>query len=193
MSFKTSLILFAIFMVAGLSGYLAVRNGSYPVTVVNFRMITANELTRDSLTAQTYFKNDFRARSLDQNQLDTPQSQLEIKRAVLDNLISNLLVIQELHRRLKNDYQSVAENKIAQVLKVNQNLELGIKTLYGIEFPEFKERILRPQAYREILEGRMFLNNENFDDWLKNARARATVIILSPNLQWQNGELKLLN
>ena len=62
--------------------------------------------------------------------------------------------------------------------------------MYGLEWPDFKERVLLPQAYREILEGRMFLNNENFNDWLAKERASARVIVFMPGLKWENGSIK---
>jgi len=174
-------------MATGLSGYFAARNGYYPVAVVNFDLITAEKFSKENYTANKYFQNQFFISGSDPKTLDSAEAQLEIRRAVLEELIFNSLVYKELNRRFKDEYHSIAENKIDQALKNNSNLQAAVKELYGLEFSEFKDRVLLPQAYQEILEGRMFLNNENFGDWLKNAKAKATVIILSPEFEW-NGD-----
>lgn len=191
MSFRTSILVFFLLISAGLGSYFALQRGWYPVAIVNFDFITKKDLAEDSVTAYQYFKKDFLARGSDARILDTPESRQEIHRAVLDNLIANALVYQELNRRLKNEYQVIAENKIEEAIKNNVNLEAGVKAIYGLDFPEFKKRVLLPQAYQEILEGRMFLNNENFSEWLNDSRASANVIILLPNLQWQDSSVKL--
>lgn len=178
-------------MAIGLSAYFTAKNGYYPVAIINFDLITAEKFSKETSTANKYYQNEFFVRGSDPKTLDSAQAQLEIRRAVLDDLISNSLIFRELNRRLKNDYQSIAENKIDQVLKKNVNLQAGVKELYGLEFSEFKDEVLLPQAYQEILQGRMFLNNEDFNNWLKKARFRARVIILSPEFEW-NGDALLI-
>ena len=76
------------------------------------------------------------------------------------------------------------DNKVQEVLK-GKDVGKEIETLYGLSLDEFKERVLRPQAEREILVGRFFLENKSFDDWLKESKAK--IIILMPGLEW-NGE-----
>lgn len=178
-------------MITGLGGYSLARNGYYPAVIVNFDIITAEKFSKESLTAYKYFQNQLSAGGSDPKTLDTPQARLEIRRAALDNLVSNSLIYRELNYRFKNDYQSVAKNKIDQVLKNNDNLQAGVKTLYGLELSEFKDQVLLPRAYQEILEGRMFLNSENFNDWLKNSRTKATIIILSPEFNWDGNTISI--
>jgi hypothetical protein len=37
----------------------------------------------------------------------------------------------------------------------------------------------------------MFLNNEQFDEWLEESRSRASVFILLSDLQWVDGSVKI--
>ena len=72
----------------------------------------------------------------------------------------------------------------------NKNIEEAAQKIYGLEFEDFKKIILMPEAYREILEGRMFLNQEDFKKWLDEARTNARVLIFSPRLQWKENSVK---
>ncbi|MBI3045928.1 MAG: hypothetical protein HYY86_00065 [Candidatus Harrisonbacteria bacterium] len=191
MSFRTSLILFVIFMLFGTGAYFAVQNGWYPIALVNFDILTKKSVEKDSAAAFRYFQNALLASGSDPRQLEKPESRKEIRRAVLDKLIVDSLIYQELQSKFPNEFRDIAEKNINQFVQNNNNVEQGAKLLYGLEWPDFKERILLPQAYREILEGRMFLNNENFSDWLVQKRGLARVIIFTPDLQWEDNGVKL--
>ncbi|MBI4991691.1 MAG: SurA N-terminal domain-containing protein [Candidatus Harrisonbacteria bacterium] len=190
MSFKNSLILFTVFIAVGLSSYFLVRNGDYPAAVVGFRVITAKEVDKNSFAAQKYLQNLTSISGSDPKELEKPEARREIRRAVLDKLISDLLVYNELNKRFPNEFQAIADNNIDKILENKSNLEAGIKALYGLNLLEFRERILLPQAYKEILEGRMLLANEKFDNWLKNKRDQASITILIPDLQWDGNSVK---
>jgi len=191
MSFKHAIIIFGLLMAAGIGTHISVRDGNYPVAIVNFGIITAKSVDEDFSAAYRYFQNAMLVSGSDPSTLDTPESKREIRRATLDKLITDLFVYNELKVRLGVEFQAIAEKNIEQFLKINSNIEEGAKKLYGLDILGFKRRVLQPQAYKEILEGRMFLANEKFDDWLKDRRAQASVIILTPDLQWKDGEVKL--
>jgi hypothetical protein len=189
MSFKKSIAIFALMMSVGIGSYFMVRERLYPAAVVNLGIITEKEVGRDSLAAYNYFKNNLLVSGTDPTVLDTPEYQVEIRRAALDKLISDSLIYKELSSRFKNDFIDAAERNVGQFISSNENLEMGAKILYGLDLPEFKERILLPQAYREILEGRMFLADEDFENWLTTARSEAKVLIISPIFSWEDGRV----
>lgn len=191
MSFKRAVIIFFLFMGFGVTGYSLVRRGIYPVAVVNFDVVTAKDVNENSSIAYTYFQNMLRAYGNDPATLDTAESQLEIRRATLEKLILDKIIYHELTSRINEDFREIARKNIDQYIENNNNVREGAKLLYGLELSDFKERILLPQAYREILEGRMFLKNEQFDEWLKDSGLNARVLILSPNLQWVEGSVKV--
>lgn len=150
-------------------------------------------MEKDSAAAYSYLRNTILVSGNDPAVVDLPESQLEIRRATLDKLITDSLIYNELKLRFGNEFQAIAERNIGQYIGDNENIENGAKTLYGLDLLEFKKRVLMPQAYREILEGRMYLNNEDFSEWLESARANASVYILTPDLQWEDGEVSLRN
>jgi len=190
MSFKNSLILFIFFIAAGLGSHFLVKNGNYPSAIVGFDIITVKEVDKDSSAAQKYLQNLALLSGSDPKELDKPEARKEIRRAVLDKLISDVLVYAELDKRFPEEFQAIADNNINKILEDKNNLATGVKALYGLDLQVFRERVLLPQAYKEILEGRMFLANEKFDDWLQNRRAQASVIILTPDLQWEGNSVK---
>src|SRR3989338_1674331 len=161
MQFKTSLVVFFILMSSGAGSYLAVRNGIYPVAAVNFNLITAKSLRANSFAVYRYYQNAFLSSGADPGQLDTIESQKEIRRATLEKLIADSLVLKELQLRLKNEFREIAEDNINKYISNNKNVEQGAKLLYGLNLSDFRSQVLLPQAHREILEGLMFLNNEN--------------------------------
>lgn len=191
MSFRTSIILFIIFMAAGGGAYLAARNGFYPIAAANFDIITAKNLEKDSAAAYRYFQNALLTSGSDPRQLEKPESRKEIRRAVLDKLIIDVLIHQKLESEFKDEFEGIAEKNINQFIQNNKNVEQGAKLVYGLEWPDFKERILLPQAYKEILEGRMFLNNKNFSDWLAEEKALARVLVFAPDLEWKDKMVKI--
>ena len=161
---------------------------SYPIAFVNWQLISFQTFKKDSATAiyyyqktlETYNKNDLAV-------IHSSEVKREIERAVLDKLIENILIHQELRKRLKNnELERMAENKIEEIIK-GKDIEKKVKILYGLSLDEFKERILKPQARQEILASRLLLENKNFDEWLKDVKKQAKVDILLPGFEW-NGE-----
>lgn len=194
MTYKNSLILFAVFMAAGFGSYVAARNGFYPVAIVNFDLVTARDAEKNYIAAYRYSRNALLVYGSDPAVLENPVSRLEIKRGTLEKLVLDELVYSELKRRSrKSDFYAAAQNKIDRYLSENKNVEEAAKNLYGFTLEEFRERVLLPQAYLEVLAGGMFLNNENFEEWFQQARNSAAVVILSPKLEWQEGGVRIKN
>ena len=192
MSLKHAIFAFLIVMLAGFSSYILISSGYYPIAVVNLEVVTAREVERDFGAAYRYFENAVLTYGSDAKRLAAPETRKEIWRAALDKIIGDSLVYKELRRRFPgSEYQPVADRKISQFLEDNKSVEEAAKTLYGLDLAAFQQRLLLPQAYRAILEGRMDLIREKFEDWLKNSRAQAKVWILTPELKWEDGQVKL--
>jgi len=191
MNFRNSITLFVAFMGIGMGIYVLAQNGIYPVAIVNSDIITRVSIEKGFSAAYTYYQNALLVYGKDPNELKAPESMMEIRRATLDKLVVDSLVFKELKKRVgSREYTAIAEKNIQNVLDDNQGIQDASKKLYGLDFPDFKQMVLEPQAYREILQGRMFLGNENFDEWLKKAREDALVIILSPSLKWEGNQVK---
>lgn len=186
MSKRKILILILLIFVAGI-GFL-ILNQSYPVALVNWQPVSAKSFNNDFGTAifyyrkaaETYNKNDVTA-------IESPQVKAEIERAVLDKSVENILILNELEKRLKNsELDQMVQNKINEVFN-GQDIAKQVATIYNLSLDAFKEQVLTPEARTEILQARLALENKNFDDWLINVKKQAKVIILLPGFGW-NGE-----
>lgn len=192
MVYSRSLILFSVFIALGMSFFVIARLGLYPAAVVNFNVITAAEMEKKSAVTENYFRNLSLLYGFDSDAMDKEESRKEIRRATLDKLISEALVYEELNKKVE-DFQSIADNKIRAALNDKEKLDDGIKKLYGLTVSEFKVQVLLPQAYQEILEGRMFLESRDFKAWFNDSRAKAVVFVLVPDLIWSDKLVKIRN
>ncbi len=183
MSQKLTIILIAGLAICGILYFILLQ--SYPIALVNLHFITLNSFEKDYIAAANYYRNLLETYNKDQTPiLDSPEIQQEISRAVLERSVESILIHQELKKQLKaGELQKMVDDRIQEVLK-GKDLEKKVKTLYGLSMDGFKERILKPEAEREIITGRLFLQNKNFDDWLKDAKKQARVVILLSNLRW---------
>lgn len=167
----------------GLTSFYLINSGLYPVAFVNFHTISAKTLEKDYDAALRYFHNALLTYGSDPSILEQKDSKKEIKRAALNKLITDRLIYKEVKKRLGRDLNNITEKIISQNVD-SSKLEQAVKEIYGLRLDEFKKQVLVAQAHREILEGRMFMNDENFDEWLKNIIGSAKVIILLPELYW---------
>ena len=179
-------------MAAGLAGYFMVLDGFHLMIFVNYRPIFRNDVERNLSLAYEYYHNALIYSGSDPGKLDTPESYNELKRAVIDETVSREIIMRELKSRVySGEINEIADRNIGKVLDENPEIKEGVEKLYGLSLAEFREQILLPQAYREILEGRMNLDNQDFNSWLERARKESSVIILSSNFSWDAGKVIL--
>ncbi|MDP3729686.1 MAG: hypothetical protein Q8R26_02975 [bacterium] len=191
MSFKTSLIVFGMFMAVGISGLVAIQSGWYPIAMVNFDIITRHAFERNYFTAATYYENAVLVYGKQKDPLEIDTIRKELTRATLDKLILDSIIAREVADRVGSDESdTIAEQKISAFITAH-DIDTAVETLYGVDFDEFKSRILIPQAYREILEGRMLLDNENFDAWLAGKKQDSSVFIFFPGLEWRDSVVQV--
>ncbi len=188
---KFTLIYGAIILISGIF-YLVVTQ-SYPVAFVNWRPIAVKNFETDYSSARVYYQKALE--TYDRNQavvLDSMEIQKELKRAVLDKLIENVLIEEELKKRLNNDeIEKMVAGKIDEAIK-GRDIKKEVEMLYGLSLEEFKERFLKPQAKSEIFASRLLLENKNFDEELKKIKKEAKVMVFLAGFKW-NGEEVIIN
>ncbi len=182
-----NIILLALILIIGIGVYFVI-SGSYPVAFVGLKAIKARYFEKDYAAAVHYYQSAFKIYSEDIAELDSKESRLEIRRAVLDKLIENKLVRENLEKSIgAGKLGEMANKKIEESINKRTDIKKGVEFVYGLSFADFKRIILAPQAEREILEGRLFLSGGKIGEWLKRAKSEARVIILIPGFDW-NGE-----
>ena len=185
---RNYLISFVILVVVGVSLYIYIGLGHFPVAIVNSEIITEREYQKSFAAILNYTETASKTYSnLDLSELTKDKK--NVKKLVLEGEIENKIIHQELTLRLGGDLNSVIDSKLKTV-NTGEKLAQAASTLYGINFQDYIELFLRPVAEKEILDGKLFAENTKLDDWLAKAKGQASVIILVPGFSWENGKVR---
>jgi hypothetical protein len=165
----------------------------YPVITVNNIPINAKKVNIN-MRAAIYYFNAYKKlqESGGLNEISTSSKELsgeEIKLFVLNQLIENELIRQEAKKRMGSDLKNLINEKINNYL--NPEIERAALEIYGLNKNDFKNEILIPQAEKDILAGRLFLENKNIVDWLKEQKKRAEIIVFDRKFKWNGENLEL--
>ncbi len=185
-----SYLIFILIVGAGLSAMFLVSLGYYPIAVVNNHFINARTFLKNYEAASIYYQNFLKTYAATSSLNILEPSELE--RAVLTQLIENSLVEDGASREAGAGLKNLIEEKVDKAAS-EPGLENAVKVLYGLNLEDFKKEILRPQAERDILTGRLFLKGEKIDDWLKKAKKSSRVIVLSGRFYWNGDDVEMRN
>lgn len=190
MSLQRYFTTFLLILFVGLGGYYLVHYGYYPIALVNSQIITANRFEIEYAVAYNYY-----VRALSDAKDTDPKARdfkRELRRAVLDNLIEQALVQQDLNVRVGKDLNQIVQGKILNSQKLDpKTLEETARVVYGLDLSDFQSLVLVPQAEKEILQGRLFLEKKDYEQWLQEAKKTAKVFIVTPEFYWQDASVKL--
>lgn len=190
MKYKKYLLCFLIIL-AGVGAYFYLRNSSVlPAALVNWDFISQKDVNDYYSLGLNYYSKALFTYGSDPKLLDDASIQKEIRRAVLEKLIENKLIYAEAQKRTGKDLEGIADQKIQNALK-NTDINEAVNVMFGSSVENYTEKELRPDAYKEILQGRIDLNGENFDKWLENAKNNARVFILLPGYSWDRKDVKI--
>jgi len=171
----------------GLSWFIF--GGNYPIVFVDFSAISAKDYNKNYLSSLNYYEKALKTYAQDLQVLEADEAKQEIKRAVLDNLIEDILIDRELKKEIKQDDLNVLVEKKINEISESQIADKAIETLYGFSFNEFRQRVLKPQAKKEILENRLFLAGIDFDEKMKDIEAQSRVKIFLSGFGWNGKEV----
>ncbi len=183
MSSRNFFIIFSIFIVAGLSLYYLIDAGFYPIAIVNGKFISDRSFNQSFNSAQYYYSQAIKTYTAQANN-NLQAVALELRRALLDKMVQDILVSQELEIKVGSQLPNLVATKLGNLKIDSQNFNQAVAAVYGLDFDQFKELVLVPQAKQEILQANFQSQNNSFVDWLKNTRHIAKVIILAPDLKW---------
>ncbi len=174
-------------------GLVVLSTGSYPIAVVNGSMISANRFQKNYAATLVYYSNLLK--SSEGNSTSTAAlakiTPTDLQVNVLDQLVVAKLVEVGAKREVGSDLMELVNDKIGDYAK-DEKIRNGAERLYGMGFADFRAETLVPQAEMDILSGRLFLRDEDFQTWLADARRSANVRIFSPKFTW-DGEKVMAN
>lgn len=183
MKFKRFTVTFLSLISGGLVIYFIASQGWYPVAVVNGKFITERNVRKEYSAAARYYAEAFDIKQ------EAGVFRKEIRRAVLDKLIENVLIYNELKRKLGSDMTSAVSTKLQNLNLDEAKVGEATAVLYGLTFQEFKDIILIPQATREILEVYLSEEKKDIGEWLKDARAGASVTLIAREFSWKDSQV----
>jgi len=170
-------------------GFYFVLGGFYPIALVDFKIISSRDFDKDYFGTLTYYKNALDVYDSDSALINADEVKNELKRAVLDNLIENILIDKELKKESSSiDIDELADKKIEEAIR-GKSVKEEAKTLYGFSYKEFKERVLIPQAKKEILETNFLSKGENFEGKIIEVKSKAKVMIFLLGFEWNGKEV----
>ena len=181
---QKQIIILIITIIIVIVAYL-ILSGFYPVALVNFNSISAHEWEANLTAAYAYYQKT-------SNNSLSNAAQKKIQRVILCKLIREEIIHQELTNRVKNsELAAIIDNKVKNFTADSQTPEL-VKNFYGLSMERF-DKLLIPVAEEEILGGRLFIENKNLSEWLKENRKKARLIILLPDFSWDGEKVKLVD
>lgn len=164
--------------------------GWYPIALVDGSVILARTWWRAE-TAAKYYAN---ARALavaphtaiDFSAPEHANELLEIRKNTLTFLIEDIIVRKK-GSALVSDLEERSQAAVGEVLRGSANAEAAAETIYGLDFDEFQELILSPQARRDVLTEELVKKNQPFANWFEDARKSVRVRVWFVPFRW-NGE-----
>ncbi|RJQ29672.1 hypothetical protein C4571_00860 [Candidatus Parcubacteria bacterium] len=180
-------IVFVAFVAVGLTAIFLVSEGYYPVLLVEGEFISVRRFSKDYRAASLYYENFLRTYGGETNEEKLEPKEIQL--SVLEQLVEDVLVRQEMERRVGRDADALIANKIEK-FKSDENLGEAVTALYGFSLADFEREVLIPQAEREVLMGRLFLDGEKIEVWLEGAKKSASVMTFSSAFHWKDGKME---
>ncbi|PIR44301.1 hypothetical protein COV23_00420 [Candidatus Wolfebacteria bacterium CG10_big_fil_rev_8_21_14_0_10_31_9] len=186
------LLVFVVIIVMG----AIILMGWWPVATVNGSVITFAQFSKKYDIAVHFYQSELKLGQKDASLLNTEKAKAEMRQVVLESIIESKLIDGELKKQLSDsDLVFMINEKINKVDLSSENFKKGAEILYGLSSDDFRELILAPKAKEEILQGRLFLEDNSqtsgMDNWLKEEKIKTKVSIFIPGLYWSKDGVSL--
>lgn len=163
--------------------------GYYPIAIVNRHVLFVRTLRQNKAAATAYAANFYKAYGANPRNA-VAERPVEIEATVLQRLVEDEIIRQELAKRLGGDLSGLVSQKIEKYQN-DKGLADASYQVFGLSPTDFAQKILIPEAQREILTGRLLLEDKDFGSWLVQARAQANVKIFSSSYSWVPAGVKI--
>lgn len=165
---------------------LVLAVGAYPIALVNGKPIWASAFRSYLASAVAYKQaaHDTYAPSEPVPTLDKPTGVL-----TLDELIEQELINQGVKELVGDNATRLVNEKLSEISK-EPDLPGASRALFQLDPGAFTNAVLKPQATREVLTGRVYLDGKTMQQWIDDARAHAKVRILSSSYRWNGKEVE---
>ncbi len=178
-------VIFLVMVAVGAGAYIVLRAGFFPVVFVNGEFVSRSRY-ETQLNAAIKYTEARAERDPAANEVSPAAVRLELRRAVLDKLVEDALVGRAARVELGKAFNVEVDRKLASVQANLESTDFdeAVETLYGLNVAQFREFVLEPQAWRELLEDALKKEARTFPSWIEEARRAASVRILLRGLTW---------
>jgi len=188
---KKYLVIFILVAIAVVLVFL-ISSRLYPIAVVQWQPIMYADLDESYSAALVYYqKAVLTYNTANADLMKSDEVKNEIRRAALESSIEDILVSDELDKKLGGSEAQAQVLRSVNTAISGTDIEKQTETLYGLSEKDFVSDFLVPQVRREILTARLRLENQlpndNFDQWLTAAKQKASVMIFLPGFEWKDG------
>lgn len=180
------LIVLVALLAAGV--YFYFRFGT-PVLFVNGTPVTTTRFLKNANGASLYLATAQKVYMKDESKKADPS---EVRAQVLTQLIEAELIHDEVEKEVGKEREYLIESKLGPY-RDNAELRTAAQKLYGMSFNDFWAEVLVPQAERDILAGRLFLQGKNIDEWLTSSKRDASVHFVSSGYSWNGAYVSAAN
>ncbi|MEY4731444.1 MAG: hypothetical protein RL681_390, partial [Candidatus Parcubacteria bacterium] len=141
-----------------------VISGRYPVMVVNGTLISSARFAKNYASAAILHSNQLKINAENPAALDALKrvTPAELGASVLDTLVEATLVERGAKREVGNQLPGLVHAKIDEYAN-DPELQRGVQTLYGMGYADFRDETLVPVAEHDILEGRLYLRGQSYE------------------------------
>ncbi|MST04109.1 MAG: hypothetical protein EXS49_00880 [Candidatus Pacebacteria bacterium] len=171
------------FLGFGMLMYYLTISGNYPIAYIDGDLISQKSYGEYLVSAVHYYSEASKVENNGEEIKDFASYIPEIKRSILDKIISDSIIESKLQDMLGDDLNSMVNKKVEPAAQ-NDKFSQYVSSLYGISFERVKAIVLEPQARQEILEGRLSLQNLNFNDWISDSKKIANIHLFINGLKW---------
>jgi hypothetical protein len=166
--------------------------GAYPLAVVNGRVIWAATYRSYVASALAYQQaaRDTYSSATSTPLLDAATSgEVSLGMVALDDLVEQRIIESGLEVLVGENAPRLIDNKVRD-LQNEPMLPGASRALFQLDPEAFRTAILRPQAMREVLDGRVYLDGKTYEEWVAQARKEARVRLLSSTYRWDGEQVR---
>ncbi|MEZ4156562.1 MAG: hypothetical protein R3B52_01105 [Candidatus Paceibacterota bacterium] len=183
-----------IAVVVGMGIYYLNQANAYPVASVNGEFISASYYQKSLELGKAYYEKELVLTQAQQEEFNREEFDIELKRATLSALIHAAIARQELEVLLtKEEATKRVEQRLAEVEEERGSaLEEAVKGVFETDIETFREVVLRPEAYKEILEQEVSERGMNYQAWMQAKVLSASVEVFANGYQWKGMDIELV-
>lgn len=183
-----------IAIVVGMGIYYMSKTNAYPVASVNGEFISASYYQKSLELGQAYYEKELVLTQAEQEDFDKEEFNAELKRATLSALVYATIARQELELLItKERAEEMVEERVASVEEERgENLAKAVEGVFETDSETFREVVLRPEAYRELLEKEVTERGMSYQPWMQAKVLSANIEVFANGYEWKGTDIEIV-